>query len=151
MSVNTARTMLKVFGILNIIFGIIGILIGAAALIGGNLVGMGAAGSSGLTQEDAALAAGAAGIILVVGLIALVGAVIKLLQGIFSVGAAKNPAKIMPAFVFAVIGLIMSILSLVITFASGAGAAGASVISGVISLVLSILVFVAANTIRKNA
>ena len=96
MSVQTSKTILKVFGILDIIGGVLGLIGGLILLAGGGLIA--AAGGSG---DEAAVGA-LAGIL---GVIALIASVITLIQGICSINAAKDTSKIMPAWVFAIIGM----------------------------------------------
>lgn len=133
MSLETSKKILKIFGILSIIGGVLTIILGIVGLAGGGLA----------ATEDATVG----GIVIVVGLIALVSGIVSLLEGIFSVKAAKDPSKIQPAWIFAVIGVVMSAISLIMGFVNN-GASGA--FSNILSLAISILIFVAANTIKKS-
>ena len=136
MSFETSQKILKVFGIIDIVFGILGILVGILALAGGGMLSV--------TDESMAEYAGMA---LVAGVIAVVAGIVSLLQGIFSVRASKDASKIMPAWIFAIIGLVMSVIQLFTNFSKG----GSSIVSSVVSIGLSALIFVAANTIKKEA
>lgn len=147
MSLETSQKILKVFGIIDIVIGILGILVGILAVVGAGMIG--ASGVGDVAVQNATVDASAAGALaLVAGIVLIVSAIITLLQGIFSVRAAKDSSKIMPAYVFAIIGLVSSVIS-VISSISSSGSSG--LLSGIIGLLISCLVFVAANTIRKNA
>ena len=131
MSLETSRKILKVFGILAIIFGILGLIAGVIVLLGGSALG----------AEVAAFAA-------VASVLVVIGAIVTLLEGIFSVRAAKDSSKIMPAFVFALLGLVFGAISFVSNLVRNGGS---GLVSNLISLAIRCLVFIAANTIRKNA
>lgn len=147
MSLNTSKTILKVFGIISIIFGVLGIIGGVMAIAGGALIGVGAA--AGEVAGSSELAGGVA-ILGFGGILIVISAVVELISGIFSVKASNDISKIMPAWVFAVIGLIMSILSAIGTFVTKANT-NSTVAGTIIGLGLSILIFVAANNIKKAA
>ncbi len=67
--------------------------------------------------------------------------VISLLEGIFSLRGAKDASKIMPAWIFAIIGVIAAVIGLF---------TGGSLGSSVFSLIINIVIFIAANKIRKT-
>ena len=71
--------------------------------------------------------------------------IVSLIEGICSVRAAKDNSKIGPAWWFAIISLVMGIISIVANLANGSGVAGS-----IPSLLISILIFMAANTIKKS-
>lgn len=62
---------------------------------------------------------------------------ISILEGIFSIRGAKDASKIMPAWIFALISLIGAIVGL---FMGGS----------IASLIVNIVIFVAANKIKKS-
>ena len=117
-------------------FGIIAIVLGILAIILGLMVFVGV----GAIEEDGKVLA------IIGGLVLLVSGIVELLQGIFSKNAAKDTSKIMPAWIFAVIGVATSVISLVY----GAVKDITSVFSGIVSVAISILIFFAANTIKKS-
>ena len=121
---------MKVFGIFDIICGAILIILGVMVLIG----------SSQLSLEeiaaDPSLSAGVAGLA-----IFFVLGVIALLEGIFSLRGAKDAAKIMPAWIFAIIGVITAVIGLF---------TGGSLGGSIISLIVNIVLFIAANKIKKS-
>lgn len=136
MTVETSRKILKIFGIISIIIGALGAIIGIVGVVGG-----GALASAG---DDMSLGVGAAAII--VSVILLVSGIVSLLEGIFSVRAANDVSKIMPAWVFAIISLVFSVIGIFTNIKSGAS----SIVSAIIGLGISVLIFVAANTIKKS-
>ena len=72
--------------------------------------------------------------------------VISLLEGIFSIRGARDASKIMPAWIFAILGVIGGIGTLISSIGDDAkGVAGA-----IVGVALSILIFIAANTIKKS-
>ena len=66
---------------------------------------------------------------------------LSLLEGIFSLRGAKNAAKIMPAWIFAIIGVIAAVVGLF---------TGGSLGGSIFSLIVTIVIFVAANKIKKS-
>ena len=136
MTVETSKKILKIFGIISIIFGVIGVIVGILGIAGGGLMAS--------TGVDEAVGVGA--IALVLSVIVLVSAIVSLLDGIFSVRAAKDSSKIMPAWVFAIIGLVLRVISLFTNLKSGTSA----IVGAVIGIGIGILIFIAANTIKKS-
>ena len=66
-------------------------------------------------------------------------------EGIFSRHAAKNPSKAQPAFVIAVISLVLVVLNLVWAIVGGG-----SPVSAIVSVAINALLVMAANTQRKE-
>ena len=139
MSLETSRKVLKISGILSIIFGVLGIIMGILVFATGGMI----ATSVDMGVEDNAMVAG---ISLVGGIMAVIAGIIALIEGIFSLRGAKDSTKIMPAWVFAIIGLIFGVINLIGSFGNGAS----SIFSNVISLLISALIFAAANTIKRS-
>ena len=136
MNIETSKKILKIAGILSIIGGVIGILVGILATAGGGiLAGLGEAEDQG---EGAMVA--------VVGVIVLIAGIVSLIEGIFSTRAAKDTSKIKPAWIFAIIGLVTNGISFVSGIINGGGSAG----SGIVSVAFSVLIFIAANSIKKE-
>ena len=130
MSLKTSKRILKIFGIFDIICGIFLIILGVMVLVG----------ASQLNPEeiasDPSLSAGVSGmaILFILGLLSL-------LEGIFSIRGAKDAAKIMPAWIFAIIGVIAAVVGLF---------TGGSLGGSIFSLIVNIVIFIAANKIRKS-
>ena len=139
MTVETSRKILKVVGILGIIFGVIVCLGGVLMLAGGSLVQQ--AGDISLTPEEMKL-------MKLGGIASAVLGLITLLEGIFSVRAAKDFNKIMPAWVFALVSLIFNAVDAVWSIIQSAEAR--TIASAAFSIAISILVLGAANKIKKH-
>lgn len=154
MSIQTSKTILKVTGILAIIFGVIGLIGAVFFLAGGSLVGAGVAAGE-ITDLDTKTTGALTFIAIFLGCLLLFRGIVDLLEGIFSLRAAKDEQKIMPAWVFSLIGLILSILSGISAFVTTPAAessstnAQTSVLSVILSIALSALIFYAANNIKK--
>ena len=138
MTLDTSRKILKVVGILGIIFGVIALIFGVLAFIG-----------SSMTSVDLELTPEQLKLVKITGIAAVVLALITLLEGIFSVRAANDFSKIMPAWIFAIISLVANVVDGVLSIARG-GTDGSSMVSIVLSIALSCLVFVAANNNKKS-
>ena len=151
MNLQTSKTILKVFGIIGIIFGILGVLGGIAAIAGGALIGAGVASAGSSASEAAGVGIALLGF---GGLVILVSSVVSIIEGYCSVKASKDISKIMPAWVFALIGIIFSVIGAISTFMAQAQAADKNVttiISTIIGVLINLLIFVAANNIKKAA
>ncbi len=133
MTVERSNTILKIFGILGIIGGALSLIMGLLASFSGQVVTVAA--------EDESMGF----LVVVVGIIMVITGIVSLIEGICSVRAAKDNSKIGPAWWFAIISLVMGIISIVSNLANGSGVAGS-----IPSLLISILIFMAANTIKKS-
>lgn len=138
MTVETSRKILKVVGILGIIFGVIFALGGVLLLSGGSLAQQ--AGGISLTPEELK-------VMKLGGIASAVLGLITLLEGIFSVRAAKDFSKIMPAWVFALISLIFNAVDAIWSIIQSAEVR--TIASAAFSIALSILVLGAANKIKN--
>ena len=130
MSLKTSKRILKIFGIFDIICGIFLIILGVMVLVGASQL------SPEEIASDPSLSVGVSGmaIFFILGLLSL-------LEGIFSLRGAKNAAKIMPAWIFAIIGVIAAVVGLF---------TGGSLGGSIVSLIVNIVIFIAANKIRKS-
>ena len=130
MSLKTSKRILKIFGIFDIICGIFLIILGVMVLVGASQL------SPEEIASDPSLSAGVSGmaIFFILGLLSL-------LEGIFSIRGAKDAAKIMPAWIFAIIGVIAAVVGLF---------TGGSLGGSIVSLIVNIVIFVAANKIKKS-
>lgn len=138
MTVETSRKILKVVGILGIILGVLVCLGGVLMLAGGSLVQE--AGGISLTPEEMKL-------MKLGGIASAVLGLITLLEGIFSVRAANDFSKIMPAWIFALISLIFNAVDAVWSIIQSAEVR--TIASAAFSIAISILVLGAANKIKK--
>ncbi len=137
MEKSKSQKIVKVLGILCIIGAVFGLFAAVGAF------GLGASGAVQMTNAEAATGVGA---VLAAGVILLLSAVFDLLEGIFALRAAKDAAKAQPLWVISIIGVVFSVISLIMTFGSGAQ----EVTSSVCSLLLSCLIFFLANNIKKQ-
>ena len=130
MSLKTSKRILKIFGIFDIICGIFLIILGVMVLVGASQL------SPEEIASDPSLSAGVSGmaIFFILGLLSL-------LEGIFSIRGAKDAAKIMPAWIFAIIGVIAAVVGLF---------TGGSLGGSIFSLIVNIVIFIAANKIKKS-
>ncbi|MBR5407267.1 MAG: hypothetical protein IKX95_05010 [Lachnospiraceae bacterium] len=137
MNFETSRKILKIAGILSIIGGAIGLLVGILAVAGGGIL---AGYGEGDDQTSGA-------IVLIAGVVLLISGIVSLIEGICSTRAAKDTSKIMPAWIFAIIGLIFNGLSFIMNVVQSGFS---SALSGIASIAFSVLIFLAANTIKKE-
>lgn len=154
MSLQTSKTILKISGILAIIFGVLGLIGAIVLLAGGGLVGVGVAAGE-ITNLDTKTTGAITFIAIFLGCLLFVGGVVNLLEGIFSLRAVKDEQKIMPAWIFALISLILSIINFISSFTINSSAASGSnnaqnILSLILSIAISALIFYAANNIKKH-
>ena len=69
----------------------------------------------------------------------------SLVEGIFSRRAANDPSKAQPAFVFAIISLVLAAGNMIWAIVGGG-----SPVSGLVSVGINVLLVMAANTVRKE-
>ena len=138
MSVQTSKSMLKVFGILDVIFSVLLVIFSALAFTGGGLM------ASGAVPMDQAEAGVSSALVFVAGGAMLVLGGFSLASGILSRRAAKDPSKAQPAFVFAVISLVLAAINL-----TNAIVGSGSPVSAIVSVAINVLLVMAANTLRK--
>ena len=149
MSIQNAKSTLKVLGILSIILGILGILVSCGVIAGGGLFGANALTSGEVTTaEQADTVTLITGALIALGIFSLLCAIVDILLGIFSVRASKDTTKIGPAYVFSIIALVLSIISVVLTFYKFNLS---TLLSALPSLVFAVVIFLAARTIKKDA
>ena len=143
MSVEKSQKIVKVLGILSIIAAIGGLL---AAIGMFSLAGAGAAAVNTAVAVDGQTAGGLVSIGLF-GVILLVSSITELLQGIFSLRAAKDASKVQPLWVISIISVVMNAISLVNSFSRDTQ----SILTAIFALIISCFVFYLANNIKKNA
>ena len=147
--IKNAKSTLKIMGILSIIMSAFGIILGAMSIGGGGILAGQMAASGGMSSTEADAAATMTGLVLAAGIMILVSGIFALLLGIFSVRASNDFSKVGPAYVLAIIDLIVSIISLVVNFAGTMNVS--SLLDGVVGVVFAACIFWAAKTIRDNA
>ena len=142
MSLEKSQKIVKVLGILSIISAVLGI-IAAIGMFG--LTGLGAASldTAAIDEETAGSLVGLG----LIGVVILASAIVELLQGIFSLRAAKDASKATPLWVISIISVVFSVISLINSFGSGTQ----EIFSAIFGLAISCGIFYLANNIRKNA
>ena len=139
MEKSTSQKIIKVLGILSII-GAVLCLVGAAGMFG-----VGGIGALSVDPEDSEMATGVVALFLG-GFLLLISGLLELLQGIFSLRAAKDATKAQPLWVISVISLILSVISLISSFGKG----GQEVFSAIFSVIVSAVILYLANNIKKQ-
>ena len=148
MSIQNAKSTLKVLGILCIIFGVLGIIAGIGLAAGGGLLGATALTSGEVTTaEGADTVALVTGGVVALGIFAVISAIVDILLGFFSVRASKDSTKIGPAYIFSIIALVLSIISVVMNFSNFNLS---TILSALPSIVFSVVIFLAAKTIKQS-
>lgn len=135
MNIQTSKTILKVFGIIGMFFGGLTTIGALFILLGG--------GAASIGGGDEGLAFGA--LLIVLGILSLGAGLITLAQGFCSYKASQDTSKIMPAWLFSIIGIVSNVVSVISSIKKDSG-----VFTAVVSLVISIVIFTAANTIKNN-
>ncbi len=129
---------LKVISIIDIVAGGLCALLALLVIVGG-LAGTGSPEID--TETGATLVA--AGIVL------LIAGILDLIVGILGLRAAKDNQKIMPVWVFAIISLIINVVSFIVSVVKGG--AGQNTFSQICSIVIAALIFWVANNVKKEA
>ena len=139
MSVQSSKTFLKVFGIIDIILGALQVILGVVATAGGGLL------ASGQVPVEEVETEMPAAIIVVAGVVLLLLGIFSVVEGILSCRAAKDPSKAKPAFVCAIISLVLAAISLISAITSSG-----SLASPCTSVLINVILVMAANTLRKE-
>ena len=146
MSVETSNKILKITGIATIVISIFVIIIGVLSILGSNLISVDAAAEQKLDKD---LALGVM-VFSLLGMMALFSGILNLLEGIFSVRAANDNTKIMPAWIFAIINLVMGVINIItVVMDQSLENKGSTIVGTIIGLVITILIFYAAHTIKQ--
>ncbi|SEH54737.1 MULTISPECIES: hypothetical protein [Atopobiaceae] len=144
--IKNAKSTLKILGILSILLGALAILLGAMSIGGGGVLAGGIATSGGMSSADAETATMVTGLVLVGGIVLLISGIFTLLLGIFSVRASNDFSKVGPAYAFALIDLIVSVVGVIVNFAGTMNVS--SLLEGVVGIVFAACIFWAAKTIK---
>lgn len=139
MSVQTSKSILKVLGIVDIVMGVLVLLFSALTFAGGGLL------ASGVVPMDQVEAGVSGSLVFVAGGAMLLMGAFSLVEGILSRRAANDPSKAQPAFVFAIISLVLAAGNMIWAIVGGG-----SPVSGLVSVGINVLLVMAANTVRKE-
>ena len=143
MSLSTAKTLLKVMGILSIIGAVLFLILGALTLVGGGVAAANPAIASEVQADSGTLVT-----VIAAGIVFLVSGLISLLEGIFSIRASKDSSKYKGAWIFALISVVFGVLGIIMTLVSKTDK---SSVSDFVSVAVSVVTFIAANTVKKDA
>lgn len=142
MTLETGRKVLRITGILTMIGGIMTIAGGIMTMFMGNAAA---------SMPDAATNAelqNASAVLLEDGGDEIISGIITLLEGGASYSAGKNGRHVTAAYVFALLGLVGSVLRAYTLFRAGSFDME-SVINTAVPLILSIIIFQAAGKVRR--
>ena len=140
MSIDTSKLILKVVGIIGIISGVGTLIMGIFSLWTGGLLTGAAA------EVDSELGGAVAAVTLIGVISVIIVGILTLLEGFFSVRAANDASKIMPAWIFAILGVISAIVGVCSNFGGGFSA----LVSPIVTLIENGIIFYAANTIKNS-
>ncbi len=148
MSIQNAKSTLKILGILSVILGVFGVIMGIGLVFGGGLFGANTL-SSGVatTAQDVNNVSLVTGMVMAMGIFSAVCSLIDVLLGIFSVRASNDFSKINPAYILSIIALALSVVSLFMNFAEFNLS---TLISAIPSIVFSVVLFLAAKTVKEE-
>ena len=142
MKLTTAQKVLKIVGIITIIGAILVILLGVLATTGiGNAVEQNAA-----ALDDAEVSTGA-GLMMLGGIALIVGGFSDFVTGILSVMTSKNGKYAKVTLILTIISVVYSIVNSVASYTKS-GFTTSNVIMLIVEIVLSVLLCVAANTVK---
>ena len=148
MSIQNAKSTLKILGILSVILGIFGVVMGIGLVLGGGLFGADTLTSGKVTTADGAETVSlVTGMVMAMGIFTAVSALVDVLLGIFSVRASKDFSKINPAYILSIITLALSVISVFMNFAEFNLS---TLISALPSVVFSVVLFLAAKTVKEE-
>ena len=141
MTVDSARKILNIAAVIHIICGIPMIVIG--------ILGISGTAAASVAPEIAESLAEAgpmtAGVIMVLSAITLIVGFLAAVEGVLDRRAAKDPTKVMPVWYLSIVLLVINVIGLGLSAVTGTMG-----ISTVIELLFTVLVFSAANYIRKE-
>ena len=141
MTVNSATKILNIAAVIHIICGIPMIVVGILGLSGT------AAATVAPEIADSLAEAGpmTAGVIMVLSAITLIVGFLAAVEGVLDRRAAKDPAKVMPVWYLSIVLLVINVIGLGLSAVTGTLGIGT-----IIELLFTVLVFSAANSIRKE-
>lgn len=143
---SSSQKTLFVLSIINIVMGALSILAGIMSFVGARILGSATEQEiveAGVTAESVSYVATAFGVLSV--LVLIIGG-LSVLEGVLGIRAANDRQKIMPVWVFSIIGLVFSCANTVLSIVQGGFSA-----STVISLALNAAMFWISNNIKKEA
>ena len=147
---SSSQKVLLVLSILAIIaaafslFGALFFSFGAGAIVGAGSEAAELTAETGLTSGDLA------GMVGLIGISTALTGILYLIEGILGIRAANNNQKIKPVYYIAIISLVLSAISFIMSLVNGS--LDASTIGGsIVGLIVSIFIVWIANNIKKEA
>ena len=141
MTVDSARKVLNFAAVIRIICGIPMIVIG--------ILGISGTAASFVAPEiaDSLAEAGpmTAGVIMALSAVTMIAGFLAVVEGVLDRRAAKDPAKVMPVWYLSIVLLVINVIGLILSAVTGTLG-----ISSIIEILFTVLVFSAANSIRKE-
>ena len=136
MRVETSKSILSVFGIVAIVYGVFELLFGFLITAGGRMLASGRISAEGGITSRTVLMAGS--VFLLLGVFAIV-------EGVLSRRAVKDMSGVQAVYVMAIISLGLAVSSLVSVIACSGSPA-----SSLVSVVINVLLVLAADNLRKD-
>ena len=141
MTVDSARKILNIAAVIHIICGIPMIVVG--------ILGLSGTAAASVAPEIAESLAEAgpmtAGVIMVLSAVILIVGFLAAVEGVLDRRAAKDPTKVMPVWYLSIVLLVINVIGLGLSAVTGTLGIGT-----IIELLFTVLVFSAANSIRKE-
>ena len=146
MTLERSKTILKYCGIVIAIIAVLYLFLGLFLAFGGGYASV----NMPQAQTDPEMHKGTLAI-MVGGILMAIRGIIHLLQGIFSVKAAKDNKFAKKAYVFAILGLIAAVISAISEFAAPSQTNKVSTIIGLIGgIMISAVMVFAAKTVKED-
>ncbi|MDO4538590.1 MAG: hypothetical protein Q4B54_10550 [Coriobacteriales bacterium] len=148
-----SQKFLLVVSIINIVFGALAVIMGLLAMTGGAVIG--AVNTPEVTSafDEAGMAQSTAAALVMGGsMLIIITSVIDIVIGILGVRAANDNQKIMPVWVLCLIDLVLTIIGVIVSLVqNGSLGSGSSMLSNILSIAMTVLMFYAANNIKREA
>ena len=138
---DSSRKILKIVGIVTIIGAVFTLIGGLLMVVGGGAIGV----ASPEVQTDTDLQTGV-GALIAGGAIVIISGIVSLISGIVSVKASKENRYGKPAWIFAIIGIVLAVINGVSSISSGVTFTG--ILSVLLNIALNVMIYFAANTIK---
>ena len=144
-----SQKVLFVLSIINIVIAVLGILAAYLTITRGAMLSGVDLGDATAPLKNLGINQGEGGaFVSIMGIVILLASVLELVTGVLGIRAANDSQKIMPVWVLAIIGIIISFVGAIIVVVSGELANNTSLIA---SLIMGALMLWIANNIKVQA